>query len=157
MCIYIYIYIYTTVCVDPCTTCTEFSGCDLAGIDLMDSTFEILNPDVDPDFETNISKAAGLPDHINHLAFDVADLSELNHRKNQWLDSGCDVLEVDHNWCRSIYTKDPNDNLVEFCLTTGEFNKEDRAFALEQLRSEHPTYSAPPKSTEHHKKQSNSE
>ncbi len=112
-------------------------------------------PEVDPDFETNISKAAGLPDHINHLAFDVADLSELNLRKNQWLDSGCDVLEVDHNWCRSIYTKDPNDNLVEFCLTTGEFDKEDRAFALKQLSSENPIYSTPPKSTKLHKKRSN--
>ena len=113
-------------------------------------------PGVDIDFETNISKAAGLPDHINHLAFDVADLSELTHRKNQWLDSGYDVLEVDHNWCRSIYTKDPNDNLVEFCLTTGDFDKEDRTFALAQLKSNFPNYSAPPKSTELHKKNSNS-
>ena len=39
-------------------------------------------PEVDPNFETNISKAAGLPDHINHLAFDVADLSELNLDEN---------------------------------------------------------------------------
>jgi len=97
-------------------------------------------------FETNISKAAGLPDHINHISFDVADMDDLKRRKQRWLDAGCDVMEIDHNWCHSIYTKDPNDNLVEFCLTTGEFTAEDRAAAIEQLSSSEPSFSKGPAS-----------
>ncbi len=108
-------------------------------------------PGVDDSFETNISKAAGLPDHINHISFDVHSEDELAVRKQQWLDGGYDVMEIDHNWCYSIYTKDPNDNLVEFCLTTGEFNEEDREFALAQLTSTTPAFSKPPGKIQVHK------
>ena len=107
-------------------------------------------PGVDDNFETNLSKAAGLPDHINHISFDVKDEAELQLRKKQWMDAGKDVMEIDHNWCYSIYTKDPNDNLVEFCLTTGAFTKEDREHALTQLSSAEPDFSTPPKSVQVH-------
>ena len=96
------------------------------------------------DFETNISKAAGLPDQINHISFDVHSADELEQRKQQWLEAGQDVLEIDHNWCYSIYTRDPNENLVEFCLTTGSFTAEDRETALRALDSEVPEFSPPP-------------
>jgi catechol 2,3-dioxygenase-like lactoylglutathione lyase family enzyme len=102
-------------------------------------------------FESNISKAAGLPDHINHIAFDVANLDDLQRRKQQWLDAGCDVMEIDHNWCHSIYTKDPNDNLVEFCLTTGAFTDADRVAAIAQLSSDAPQFSKGPASIEQFK------
>ena len=101
--------------------------------------------------ETNLSKAAGVPDQINHIAFDVADREDLNRRKQQWLDAGCDVLEIDHHWCHSIYTKDPNDNLVEVCLTTGQFTAEDRERALSALDTNEPDFSAPPVSMEVHR------
>lgn len=107
-------------------------------------------PGVDDSFETNISKAAGLPDHINHISFDVASREDLNRRRQQWLDGGYDVLEIDHNWCHSIYTKDPNDNLVEFCLTTGSFTAQDREFALTQLTATEPEFSKPPAGIEAH-------
>jgi len=102
------------------------------------------------DFESNLSKAAGLPDHINHIAFDVADRAELERRRQQWLDAGHQVMEIDHNWCHSIYTKDPNDNLVEFCLTTGSFTAEDREYALAALAMDEPEYSKPPAKIEVH-------
>jgi catechol 2,3-dioxygenase-like lactoylglutathione lyase family enzyme len=101
--------------------------------------------------ETNLSKAAGVPDQINHIAFDVVDREDLNRRKQQWLDAGCDVLEIDHHWCHSIYTKDPNDNLVEFCLTTGQFTEQDRERALSALGTGEPKFSAPPASMEVHR------
>ena len=44
-----------------------------------------------------------------------------------------DVFEIDHNWCHSIYTRDPNNNPVEFCLTTGAFTETDRQRALDAL------------------------
>ena len=60
------------------------------------------------------------------------------------------MLEIDHNWCHSIYTKDPNDNLVEFCLTTGSFSQADRDYALAQLASEAPEFSKPPAAVTSH-------
>jgi len=83
--------------------------------------------------ETNLCRAAGVPDFINHIAFDVPSLEDLDRRKGRWLASGRDVMEIDHGWCRSIYTKDPNDNLVEFCVTTGSFTAADREAALAAL------------------------
>jgi len=108
-------------------------------------------PGVADDFESNLSKAAGLPDHINHIAFDVADMAELMRRKQDWLNAGLDVMEIDHNWCYSIYTKDPNDNLVEFCVTTGTFTGEDREFALSALERDDLDMSKPPAKIERHK------
>ncbi len=102
-------------------------------------------------FESNLSKAAGLPDHINHISFDVNDRADLERRRQQWLDAGKQVMEIDHNWCHSIYTKDPNDNLVEFCLTTGSFSAEDRERALAALDEEKPQFSKPPAKVEFHK------
>jgi catechol 2,3-dioxygenase-like lactoylglutathione lyase family enzyme len=98
------------------------------------------------DFETNLSRAAGLPDQINHISFDVANREDLEARKQQWLGAGLEVLEIDHNWCHSIYTKDPNDNLVEFCLTTGTFTPSDRETALAALDAAEPNFSPPPAS-----------
>ena len=97
-------------------------------------------------FETSLSKAAGLPDEMNHIAFAVHSADELDTRRKQWSAAGKSVMEVDHNWCRSIYTKDPNDNLVEFCLTTGSFTDEDRARALAALGESEPKYTPPPAS-----------
>ena len=94
--------------------------------------------------ETNISKAAGVPDQINHVSFDVRDMDDLGQRKQQWLDAGLEVLETDHNWCHSIYTKDPNGILVEFCATTGIFTEQDRETALQALTSDEPEFSPPP-------------
>ena len=60
-------------------------------------------PGVTDDFETNLSKAAGLPDHINHISFDVHSKAELDERRQRWQAAGYDVMEIDHNWCHSIY------------------------------------------------------
>ncbi|MBX3506511.1 MAG: VOC family protein [Parvibaculum sp.] len=102
-------------------------------------------------FETNLSKAAGVPDHINHISFDVKDRADLERRRQQWLDAGLDVLEIDHNWCHSVYTKDPNGNFVEFCLTTGSFSAADREAALAALTAEKPNFSKPPANVQFHK------
>lgn len=102
-------------------------------------------------FETNLSKAAGVPDHINHISFDVKDKPDLDRRRQQWLDAGLDVLEIDHNWCHSVYTKDPNGNFVEFCLTTGSFTAADREAALAALTAEKPDFSKPPANIQFHK------
>ena len=101
--------------------------------------------------ETNLSRAAGVPDFINHIAFAVSTTGELERRKARWLAAGCDVMEIDHGWCHSIYTKDPNDNLVEFCLTTGAFTGADRAAAVAALTATAPVFSKPPPRIEMHR------
>lgn len=95
-------------------------------------------------FETGLSDAAGLPEWVNHLAFGAADREDLERRARRWLDAGLDVLEIDHNWCHSIYTKDPNGTLVEFCTTTAAFTEEDRRRALEAVARDDLPRSAPP-------------
>ena len=99
--------------------------------------------------ETNISKAAGVPEHINHISFDVQGMEDLLKRKQQWLGAGLEVMEIDHNWCHSIYTRDPNGILVEFCLTTGSFSAADREKALRALTVNEPEFSPPPASIDH--------
>lgn len=101
-------------------------------------------------FETSLSKAAGLPDEMNHIAFAVKSEAELDVRRAAWSAAGLSVMEVDHNWCRSIYTKDPNDNLVEFCLTTGSFTGEDRARAMAALQETEARYTPKPASMKVH-------
>ena len=94
--------------------------------------------------ETNLSRAAGVPYFVNHIAFDVRDRADLDRRRAQWLASGREVMDLDHGWCYSIYTRDPNDNLVEFCLTTGSFGAEDRAYALSALERDDLPLGKPP-------------
>ena len=95
--------------------------------------WELHDPALGSDFPTGMSEAAGLPKWVNHVAFAAEDLGEIERNKNRWLDHGYDVLEIDHRWCYSIYTTDPNGTLVEFCLTTAPFTDEDRVVAREAL------------------------
>jgi catechol 2,3-dioxygenase-like lactoylglutathione lyase family enzyme len=97
-----------------------------------------------PSREFNLNKAAQMPPGTNHYAFAVASAEELDERRARWNAAGLDVLEIDHNWCRSIYTRDPNGNMVEFCLTTGSFTTSDRARALAALGEREMQPSPPP-------------
>ena len=92
----------------------------------------------------NLNKAANLPDGTNHFSFKAETVEDLNTRRAQWNLAGYDVLEIDHNWCHSVYTKDPDGNFVEFCLTTGTFSQADRARALDALEEIEMNPSAPP-------------
>ncbi len=105
------------------------------------------------EMETNLSKASGLPDPINHFSFSVNSIEQLDARREAWTQAGLEVLEIDHNWCRSIYCRDPNDNVVEFCLTTAQFTNEDREYALHALRTNKVDFSTPPGEIIHHKSQ----
>ena len=78
----------------------------------------------------DLNEAAKTPQGTNHYSFNVDSREELDQWREKWNAAGLDVMEIDHNWCRSIYTRDPNGNPVEFCLTTGAFTEEDRTRAL---------------------------
>jgi catechol 2,3-dioxygenase-like lactoylglutathione lyase family enzyme len=96
-----------------------------------------------------ISTGLGLPEWVNHIAFDAADLDALAARKQHWLDAGLWVAEIDHGWCTSIYTTDPNGILVEFCTTTQAFTEVDRDDAERVLADAQPALEPAPSATFH--------
>ncbi len=81
----------------------------------------------------DLNKAAKLPPMTNHYSFSVESDEELAQWREKWRAAGLSVFEIDHNWCKSIYTTDPSGNAVEFCLTRGEFTAADRERALAAL------------------------
>lgn len=80
--------------------------------------WDLHDPDLPADWSPAIATGLGLPIWTNHVAFHADDVDDLARRREHWLDCGVDVMEIDHGWCRSIYTRDPNGILVEFCATT---------------------------------------
>jgi catechol 2,3-dioxygenase-like lactoylglutathione lyase family enzyme len=79
----------------------------------------------DDDWKAPISTGLGLPWWVNHIAFEVADLDELEVKKQRWLAAGNKVSEVVHEFITSIYTKDPDGNMVEFTCNTRALDEED--------------------------------
>lgn len=84
-------------------------------------------------YNFDLNKAAGLPPMTNHYSFAVELEEELTEWREKWRAGGLKVFEIDHNWCKSIYTTDPSGNAVEVCLTTDEFTAADRERALAAL------------------------
>ena len=106
--------------------------------------WELHDDDVPETWSPAISTGLGLPEWVNHIAFDAADLAALEARKRHWLDAGLFVAEIDHGWCTSIYTTDPNGILVEFCTTTQSFTDADHADAARVMAEAEPEREAPP-------------
>jgi catechol 2,3-dioxygenase-like lactoylglutathione lyase family enzyme len=109
--------------------------------------WDLHDPRVAPDFDAGLSTAMGVPHFVNHLAFAASDLDDIEARKQRWLANGHDVAEIDHGWCTSIYTNDPNGTLVEWCVTTATFTPADREHALAALADPQPDLEAPPMPT----------
>lgn len=114
--------------------------------DAGDSMFAVwdLHDDALDGHGTAISTGLGLPPWVNHLAFDAPDQATLDAARDRWLAHGHDVVEVDHGWCRSVYTNDPNDILVEWCWSTRELTDEDAREAEALLAAEQPELGATP-------------
>jgi len=72
----------------------------------------------DPDYKTEISTGLGLPVWANHIAFRVDTADEQDEMEQRLTDAGHPVQRIDHGWCESIYSGDPNGIMIEFCLTT---------------------------------------
>ena len=73
-----------------------------------------------------------------HIAFDASSLDDLARHRDRWRSHGHTVLEVDHEFCVSIYITDPSGNMVEFCHTTREFTADELVEAEVLLRSPAP-------------------
>ena len=81
--------------------------------------FELNGVGEEDDFKTEISTGLGLPPWANHIAFRLDSLEELESMTKRMHERGIeDIIQIDHGWCVSIYTVDPNGIMVEFCVTT---------------------------------------
>jgi catechol 2,3-dioxygenase-like lactoylglutathione lyase family enzyme len=70
------------------------------------------------DMKTDISTGLGLPLWVNHVAF-KADPARIAQVKETMEKAGVAVeMDLDHDWCQSVYFKDPNGILIEFCQDT---------------------------------------
>ena len=78
------------------------------------------------------------------VAFAADGLDDIARRRTQWLEAGVDVMEIDHGFCTSIYTMDPNGILVEFCTDTAPYTQADRDRALAVLHDDAPELESPP-------------
>lgn len=95
-------------------------------------------------FVFDLNEAGNLPPGTNHFSFAVDTKEALLEWRDRWHAAGLDVLEIDHNWCHSVYTRDPDGNPVEFCLTTGAFSQADRDRALAAMEETEFNPSEPP-------------
>lgn len=90
------------------------------------------------DWNPSISVGVGLPWWVNHIAFGVKDLDVLEAKKQHWLANGQKVSEVVHEFITSIYTKDPDGNMVEFTTNTRPLSGDDREEAHRLLLDDSP-------------------
>lgn len=111
--------------------------------------WELDDPAIGTDFPTGLSAGVGLPDWVNHLAFACRDEDDLATIRGRWLSLGLPVVEIDHRWCRSIYVKDPNDNLIEFSTPPLPFGEAQRERAMRALRGERLEPDAEPEIVQH--------
>jgi catechol 2,3-dioxygenase-like lactoylglutathione lyase family enzyme len=100
--------------------------------------------EVRADWSSDMSRGCGLPPWANHLAFESKSEAEYQAALSRWLERGHDVFEVDHGFCKSLYTQDPNGTTVEWCITLEPFSAEDRAHALATVRDPNPELASAP-------------
>jgi catechol 2,3-dioxygenase-like lactoylglutathione lyase family enzyme len=104
-----------------------------------------------PEVDGALSASVGLPDWVNHIAFTAVDEAHLEAATKRWLDLGLDVVEIDHEFCRSIYTNDPNGTMVEWCLDCRPLDEADRARAEAAILDPAPEHDEPPRGFVGHK------
>jgi len=82
-----------------------------------------------------ISKGNGLPVWVNHIAFRATEEQQEAVRARMGAEGIEPLMEIDHEWCHSLYYLDPNGIMVEMCRDTpGIVPDHDRAY--ERLHSE---------------------
>ena len=111
--------------------------------------WDLHDPAIGDGWKADHAASLGLPGWVNHFAFAAPTLAGLAAIRERWRENGIEVLEVDHGWCTSIYTNDPNGILVEFCCSTRAFTAADGEEAEHVLRAPRPPLESPGKATLH--------
>lgn len=106
-----------------------------------------INDEQFANYPTNLNQMAGLPGWANHFAYDAPTRECLDDRRAVWCAAGLTVPEVDHGFCVSIYTSDPDGNTVEFCHTVRPFTDEEVRNSRELLVAERPEMDSDPRIT----------
>jgi catechol 2,3-dioxygenase-like lactoylglutathione lyase family enzyme len=102
--------------------------------------WEIHDTAIGDSYPVDINASAGLPWWVNHVAFEAPTRDDLDRHRDRWRSHGHTVLEIDHDFCTSIYIRDPSNNMVEFCHTNRSFTAEERARAVAVLTDDEPVF-----------------
>ncbi len=111
--------------------------------------WEIHDTEIGDTFPVDINTTAGLPWWVNHIAFDAPTVEDLHRHRDRWRSHGHHVLEVDHEFCTSIYIRDPSANMVEFCHTNRAFTSDELADAQRLLHDPSPAMNGHATATVH--------
>lgn len=111
--------------------------------------WEIHDTEIGDEFPVDINTHAGLPWWVNHIAFDAPTVDDLHRHRERWRAHGHHVLEIDHDFCTSIYTRDPSGNMVEFCHTNRPFTPEEIEESQRMLHDPNPAMNGHAKSIVH--------
>lgn len=85
------------------------------------------------DYDAGINRGLGVPSGFYHFAFEAGSPEGLRSKRSELIARGVRVTDVvDHEWCQSIYFRDPNGIELEYCCVTRELGEDD---ARMQVRS----------------------
>jgi catechol 2,3-dioxygenase-like lactoylglutathione lyase family enzyme len=102
--------------------------------------WELHDEHVGDEYPVDLNASFGLPAWVNHIAFEASTIDDLYDHRDRWRRHGLTVAEVNHDFCISIYTTDPNRNMVEFCHTIRPFTDAERERAASVLLDPSPTH-----------------
>ncbi|MBV8775217.1 MAG: VOC family protein [Deltaproteobacteria bacterium] len=78
------------------------------------------------EYDTSITRGLAVPPAFYHFAFEAGSEAGLAQKRDELRAKGIEVTEiVDHDWAKSIYFKDPNGLMLEYCCLTRELNQDD--------------------------------
>lgn len=84
-----------------------------------------------------ISRGNGLPVWVNHVAFKATTEQQEAVRARMTAAGVEPLMEVDHEWCHSLYYLDPNGIMVEMCRDTTGFRPDHDAAVARLHSTEH--------------------
>jgi catechol 2,3-dioxygenase-like lactoylglutathione lyase family enzyme len=73
------------------------------------------------DWHADVSDGVGLPVWVNHCAFRATAEQQESVRARMSAAGVQPLMELDHDWCHSLYYLDPNGIMVELCRDTPGF------------------------------------
>jgi catechol 2,3-dioxygenase-like lactoylglutathione lyase family enzyme len=80
------------------------------------------------EYDASITRGLGVPPAFYHFAFEAGSEAGLAQKRDELRAKGIEVTDiVDHDWAKSIYFKDPNGLMLEYCCLTRELNENDAA------------------------------
>ena len=83
--------------------------------------FDVHGVGEQPDWKSDISTGNGLPVWVNHVAFRSTVEHQQEIRARMEAAGHLPLMELDHDWCQSLYYVDPNGIMIEFCRDTPGF------------------------------------